>query len=46
MMQMMDFKRWANLEACYLSFLSILRRRQLEEEFHEDIVSREELDFL
>ena len=27
-MQMMDFKRWANLEACYLSFLSILRRRQ------------------
>ena len=28
MMQMMDFKRRANLEACYLSFLSILRRRQ------------------
>ena len=27
-MQMMDFKRRANLEACYLSFLSILRRRQ------------------
>ena len=36
-----EFKRRANLESCYLPFLV-----DKQEEFHEDIVSPEELDFL
>ena len=41
---MMDFKWRANLELCYLLFLSILWRQQARSQFHKDIVSRLELD--
>ena len=41
---MMDFKWRANLELCYLLFLSILRRQQARSQFHKDIVSRLEFD--
>ena len=41
---MMDFKWWANLELCYLLFLSILWCQQTRSQFHKDIVSRIELD--
>ena len=40
----MDFKWRANLELCYLLFLSILWRQQARSQFHKDIVSRLELD--
>ena len=38
---MMDFNRRANIVPCCLRFLFLVRRLQ---EFHEDIVSRQELD--
>ena len=41
---MMDFKWRANLELCYLLFLSILGHQQARSQFHKDIVSRIELD--
>ena len=41
---MMEFKWGANLEPCYLLFLSILRRQQARSQFHKDIVSLLELD--
>ena len=41
---MMDFKWRANLELCYLLFLSIFWRQQARSQFHKDIVSRLELD--
>ena len=40
----MDFKWRANLELCYLLFLSILWCQQARSQFHKDIVSRLELD--
>ena len=40
---MMIFIRRANLSPCYVLFLSILRRRKLEE-FQEDVESRREVD--
>ena len=41
---MLDFKWRANLEPCYLLFLSILRGQQARSQFHKDVVSRLELD--
>ena len=41
---MMDFKWRANLELCYLLFLSILWRQQARSQSHKDVVSRLDLD--